>query len=102
MEKTNYAIGTLTILLLLSLGIQVDDDATHICRDREMTYHCDSFSKYYGLDKGKCVNDIKTNKLCRSGWEPILFDEPEEIVRDAPLQVCCHVDGTCSDGACEQ
>lgn len=100
MEIKNYALGTLTVFLLLSLGIQVDDDATHICRDRQITYHCDSFSKYYSLDNGKCINNIKSNKLCSSGWEEIQFEEIINEQDDTAMKVCCHTDGTCTDGAC--
>ena len=71
MEVKNYAIGTLTILLLVSLGFNVQPSDTHLCRDRDITYHCDSLSKYYGLPNGKCVNDMLPNKVCRTGWEEI-------------------------------
>ncbi len=64
----NTQKGVIAIAVLLGLGFVVELDATHYCEDRAMTYHCDSLSRYYGLDNGKCINDLKPNKLCSSGW----------------------------------
>lgn len=77
--KGKIGIGILTVALLVSLGLNVQPEDTHYCEARNMTYHCDGFSKYYGLDNGKCVNELLPNKLCRSGWEEIFpTTEPVE------------------------
>ena len=68
---SKLGFGVLTIALLLSLGLNIQPDDTHYCKARNITYHCDILSKYYGLENGKCINDLLPNKLCRSGWEEI-------------------------------
>ena len=88
-EKAGYSV--LTIALLLSLGVNVLPDATHFCEAREITYHCDSLSKYYGLENGKCINDIEPNKLCNSGWEEI-FKGPQPIVPEPKAYLCNNVE----------
>lgn len=69
--KNKIGIGILTVALLISIGLNVQSGDTHYCLDRNITYHCDGLSKYYGLENGKCVNELLPNKLCRSGWEEI-------------------------------
>lgn len=68
METSTKLITTISILLLIAAGINVLPDDNYYCEVRELPYHCDSLSSYYGLSNGKCINDISTNKLCRSGW----------------------------------
>jgi len=70
-EKNKLGYGAITLLLLLSLGLNVQPNDNYYCEIRNMTYHCDSLSKYYSLENGKCINDILPNKLCRSGWREI-------------------------------
>ncbi len=52
------------------VGVNMQEP-THYCEAREITAHCEGFSKYYSLDNGKCLNKLVGNKLCRSGWEKI-------------------------------
>lgn len=79
-------IGILTVALLVSLGLNVQPDDTHYCADRNITYHCDGFSKYYGLANGKCVNELLPNKLCSSGWEEI-FPTPDPVEKNPIAEV---------------
>lgn len=77
--KTGIAGTVIFLSLLVSLGYNIDqiqdNNHTHVCMNRSMTYHCDSFSKYYGLPNGKCINDVLSNKVCRSGWDEIYFEQ---------------------------
>lgn len=41
--------------------------STYYCESRDMYYECDSFTVYYRLEQGKCINE-EGNKLCPSGW----------------------------------
>ena len=79
-NKTKIAGSLLTIALLISLGINVLPSDNYYCEAREMTYHCDSLSKYYQLENGKCINDIMPNKLCRSGWVKIGIEDIREDI----------------------
>ena len=86
METKNIIIGIMTIALIASLGINVQPDDTHYCEAREMTYHCDSLSKYYSLPNGKCVHDLLTDKTCRSGWKEIIREiEPKVLDLSIPI-----------------
>ena len=70
----DYAIGTLTIALLLSWGFAVSPDDTHFCRARELSYYCHDVS-----DSGKTcyTKPFRTGgKVCYEGWEDILKDFP--------------------------
>lgn len=84
-KKTIGLAGVLA--LIISLGVNVAQDQfnsnEYFCEDRlELgSYPCDSFSIYYGLDTGKCLNSDTGNKLCRTGWVKILNEEPvDEII----------------------
>ncbi|MCK5283932.1 MAG: hypothetical protein KAK00_11130 [Nanoarchaeota archaeon] len=71
----DYAIGTLTIALLLSWGFAVSPDDTHFCRARELSYYCHDVS-----DSGKTcyTKPFRTGgKVCYEGWEDILKDDPK-------------------------
>lgn len=61
------------VLLFTFYGLP-DQKPTHFCTDKEITAHCDSLSKFYGLENGQCNNDFYTNKRCRSGWE-IIYEQ---------------------------
>ena len=60
--------GVVLLLTLLSFGYNILEEDTHFCEAREISYHCDSLGKYYGLPNGKCINNLKSDKLCSSGW----------------------------------
>ncbi len=45
-----------------------DNIQLYYCEDRDIYWKCEGFSVYYGLPNGKCLNNEKGNKLCRSGW----------------------------------
>ena len=74
----NYAIGTLSILLLVSLGFNVAPDDTHFCRDLEIAKSCNRLSG----TENTCYPVANTrigSKFCSSGWELIL-KEPDQII----------------------
>lgn len=87
-NKLGYSI--LTVALLISMGLNVQPSDNYYCETRNITYHCDSLSKYYGLPNGKCINDILPNKLCRSGWQEI-FRNAEKI-KKAKSYICNQTD----------
>jgi len=69
-DLKNYAIGTLTIMLLISLGINVDINDTHICRSMNLTKYCDRLSS----TGNTCYPFPETrlgSKYCSEGWEEI-------------------------------
>lgn len=96
MDFTKYAIGTLTVALLVSFGFNVLPDDTHFCRDREISYHCDSFTQYYSLPNGKCINDLGSNKVCRSGWEELLNKDNSKY----KYYICSDGNCVCDNGDC--
>ena len=81
--KTISGISGALLIILSSLGYVdmttpdfhdiIPENHTHYCDyySPPRTYECHSFSKYYKLPNGKCVNDFMTDKLCRLGWKPI-------------------------------
>ena len=76
--KINAGYGLIMALLIGYVFIGPTDEfempiqePTYKCVDRQVTYHCESLSKYYKLPNGKCINSVYGNKLCRSGWEEI-------------------------------
>lgn len=72
-ELKNYAIGTLTVALLVSMFFNVQPDDTHLCRDLEITKNCDRLSS----TENTCYPTAGTmigKKFCASGWELILKD----------------------------
>jgi len=90
-NQTKINTGIVTLLLILagfvSVGTQED---THYCMDREIKAHCYNFTKYYGLENGKCINPFDGNKLCKSGWEEIPF-----IISEVPDYSESKGDWTC-------
>lgn len=73
MDWKNFAIGTLTISLLISLGINAAMDTTHFCRASELPKHCDRLSSTLG----RCYPLPGTNagyKDCSSKWEALTKD----------------------------
>ena len=101
MDLKNYAIGTLTILLVLSLGYTALPDDTHFCRVLEISKECNRLSS----TEKTCYPYPETTigkKLCRSGWELLLKEEQkiEEIVQKR--QECCNPgELECREGACK-
>ena len=80
-NSTKISIGTLIIVIVgfTSFSIIGQED-THYCLDAKIKNHCDELTRYYGLENGKCINNLGKNKLCRSGWEeiPIIpVDDPD-------------------------
>ena len=69
-DLKNYAIGTLTIALLVSLGFNANPDDTHICRSLELTKYCDRLSSTgntcYPLPEVRLGS-----KYCSESWEEI-------------------------------
>ena len=92
-----YTIGSLTAVILISFGIIVLPDDTHVCRDLEISKYCDRLSS---TDKTCYPTPGVTvgKKYCSGKWEPIAAPEPLIIVNDCeysgtgPAQ-CCSVQG---------
>lgn len=93
----NYAIGTLTIALLVSLGFNVQPEDTHVCRELEITKYCNRLSS----TEKTCYPTAGTrigSKYCSSGWEEIMAEpEPATIGPSVPYNIGtvwkCSVDG---------
>lgn len=81
--ETKTKNGLISLMVVLSmLGVaNIPSDHNYFCKDKQITYHCDSLSKYYSLPNGKCINNILANKLCRSGWVEIDWSIPEEPIK---------------------
>ncbi|KKK92021.1 hypothetical protein LCGC14_2707100 [marine sediment metagenome] len=95
-----YGIGTLTIVTLLTLGLMVKYDDTHVCRSLDLSMDCDRLSS-----TGKtCYPEPDTrkgSKYCREGWEEIatgitVLPTSECEYDGTALAYCCDVNG------CEQ
>ena len=90
MDWKTYAIGTLTLAILVLAGIEVSPDDTHFCRDLAVSKNCDHLSStgktcypYNFTTQGK--------KLCSSGWEEILRVQPkveQELVANQLKYLC--------------
>ncbi len=98
MDLKKYGIGTLTIMLLLSLGYNILPDDTHFCRTLEISKECNRLSS----TEKTCYPYPKTTvgkKYCSSGWEVLLKEEQkiEEIIDSDKF--CCSFGG-CVPGAC--
>jgi hypothetical protein len=73
MEKKTIALAVLAPLLATLTfigGVKLEDAKVgnlYYCEAKSTVMKCDSFTVYYGLDNGKCINP-SGNKLCNSGW----------------------------------
>lgn len=89
MDNKQIALVSVLMLLVGSLsfwgGASLDSDDTYYCGARNIVMKCDKLSKYYGLDNGKCWNEVIGNKLCRSGWAEVVADFIHEPPQEAPV-----------------
>ena len=69
-ELNKIAIGSLTVLLLVSLGFNVSDTDTHFCRELGTAMKCDRLSSTLGTCYPTAGTKIGS-KFCGSGWESI-------------------------------
>ena len=69
-NKLSITAIILMIVGFTYVGVNMQEP-THYCEAREITAHCEGFSKYYNLENGKCLNKVVGNKLCRTGWQEI-------------------------------
>lgn len=70
-----YAIGSLTIGLLVSLGFNVAPDDNYFCRASELSKKCDRISST-GSRCYPLPGTTKGYKDCSSGWELLAKDKP--------------------------
>ena len=85
----NYAIGTLTIILLVSLGFNVLPDDTHFCRDLGISKSCNRLSS----TENTCYPYPETrvgSKFCSTGWEEIVKTFEESTEEFKPMKVKCN------------
>jgi len=69
MDKKNYTIITLSMFLLVSLGLNVNPEPTHECDSREIQAHCFDLSS-----TGKTCYTLPGKiggKRCTEGWQNI-------------------------------
>lgn len=78
---TLYLVSLLVLVGAGELTGTVDIFKTKIygCEARGIVMPCDSLSKYYSLENGKCYNLELGNKLCRSGWTQDFVVKDETI-----------------------
>ena len=101
---TKYQISLSTLIIICSVaGITFTDNLfkvdEYICEDRlELgSYPCNTFTKYYGLENGKCINTDTGNKLCRTGWEKVVNEtkitpEGELVINYRGREWLCEAD----------
>ena len=81
MDKKTIGYSFLLLIIGSLGGIGVNEvmekDNLFECKDRGIYWPCDGFSKYYGLENGKCINPELGNKVCRSGWVKVLISNSE-------------------------
>jgi len=89
-DLKDYAIGALTVALLVSLSFALQPEATHVCRDLMITMACDRLSST-GLTCYPFASTTAGKKYCSTGWELILSQEPETPFPDQglPAQYLC-------------
>ena len=78
--KTTITVSALSGIMgvILALGgVTLFSSDLYYCEDRSIMMQCDSLSKYYGLENGKCWNEKVGNKLCTSGWLEVIDDTYE-------------------------
>ncbi len=97
-EITISAITSLLILTGVLVGIEQFKLDEFFCEARLGLggYPCESFSKYYGLPNGKCLNSKTGNKLCRTGWVKIIdeIEKTEEMIKTVEgKRYICNPDG---------
>ena len=73
----SIAEAVLILSLVVVSGIALQKETAYYCEERSLAMNCDSLSKYYSLDNGKCNNKELGNKLCSSGW--VLLNDIVEI-----------------------
>ena len=98
-ELKNYAIGSLTVLLLLSLGFVVSPDDSHFCRDREVSYYCHDLSS---SGKTCYTQPLRTGrKVCYAGWEAISdgFVEPKVVIDQSSI-ISSNPEVACNSRSC--
>lgn len=95
-ELKDIGIGALSASLLIILGIAVLPDATHICRDLEITKYCHHLSgtgkTCYPLPESRTGS-----KYCSSGWEEFDNLQPPAPV---PQDVSNSKEWECFPGIC--
>ena len=69
MDKKNYTIITLSMVLLVSLGFNVMPEPTHTCDSRELQAHCFDLSS----TEKTCYTlpGYIGGKRCTEGWNEI-------------------------------
>jgi len=70
MDKKNYTIITLSMVLLVSLGLNVNPEPTHTCDSREIQAHCFDLSS-----TGKTCYTLPGKiggKRCLDKWDEIV------------------------------
>lgn len=78
----NYAIGTLTIALLISLGFNIQPEDNYFCRELEISKYCNRLSS----TENTCypLPNVRTgSKFCSSGWEEIIKESLERLPQTA-------------------
>ncbi len=82
------------IEIILGLGfvifgvIALNADNVYTCDANKIAMECDYLSKYYSLENGKCNNAEFGNKLCRTGWDPLVIAEYEpEVIESSTFKV---------------
>ena len=67
-DLKTYAIGSLSIILLVSLGFNIPEDATHFCRNSSLPKNCARISTTGKTCYPNQGNNLGS-KLCASVWE---------------------------------
>ena len=93
-DLKNYAIGTLTIGLLISLGFAILPNDNYFCRTTETGKYCDRLSSS-GLRCYPIAGTTKGYKDCSSGWEKIYIPEIYKITAPESTRYSCSYGEEC-------
>ncbi len=99
-DWTKYAIGTLTVFLIVSLGFNIMPDDTHFCRALEISKECNRLSS----TEKTCYPYPETTvgkKYCSSGWELLLKEEQKIEVNKGRKECCSPGQTECKEGECK-
>ena len=82
MSMENYLTVGISVLLLISLGVQVMPDHTHYCSNLNVSMECDRISAS-GKTCYPTEGTTKGKKYCSSTWENIVFDIDNEPSKES-------------------
>lgn len=84
MELRTVGEIALTLGFIIFGGMLLTAEKAYKCDANGLAMECDKLTQYYGLENGKCWNSEYGNKLCKSGWDPLMgvaeYKSPDDTI----------------------